>query len=177
MGEDEANYGLYEGEKDEHTDPNTDVMISDVQSTQEMLREPSPMPCIPAPVAFASELSIEEQLRYVKPVLVGILTGQYAPARAKHIGFMKGGKQRNAVTEAAWKRGEVTAQEKAKLNTCIRRWMQRRLKSQELGLIPSDPFVKVDDIVDTRTLISPKVRTGCLCIPHVVWLTVPIMFN
>ena len=115
-----------------------------------MLREPSPAPEMPVPVAFASELSVEEQFCYVKPVLEAILTGRYEPAKHKHVGFMKGGKQCNAVTAAAWKRGEVSIEEKAKLSMCIRQWMHRRQGRQELGLLAPDPFGDADNRTDTK---------------------------
>ncbi|KAI0345095.1 hypothetical protein BDW22DRAFT_1353961 [Trametopsis cervina] len=140
LGQDEHNYGLNEGEKDVETDVNSRI-IPDEEFTDELLRSSSPEPHIPAPVAFASDLSIEEQFRYTKPVLAAILTGRYTPAREKHIGFMKGGKQRNAVTMAAWKRGEVTNVEKEELSMCIVRWMRLRQKRQDAGLIPPDIFV------------------------------------
>ncbi|KAI0693328.1 hypothetical protein BC835DRAFT_1082750 [Cytidiella melzeri] len=143
LGQDGYNYELHVGERDEDTElTNHDTML-DAELTAESLRSPSPVPQIPAPVAFASELSVEEQFRYVKPVLAGILTGHFEPAKYKHVGFMKGEKQRNAVTEAAWKRGEVTSQEKEELSRCIVRWMRRRQERQRMGLIPCDPFVTV----------------------------------
>ncbi|KAI0093757.1 hypothetical protein BDY19DRAFT_989301 [Irpex rosettiformis] len=143
LGEDENNYGLHIGERDEDTDLNGHGMISNEDLTVESLRSLSPVPKAAAPLVFASELSVEEQFRYVTPVLSAILTGQYEPARQKHVGFMKGGKQRNTVIEAAWKRGEVTSQEKEELSTCIVGWMRRRQRRQDLGLLPADPFVTI----------------------------------
>ena len=119
-------------------------MFPDQDLTIESLRPCSPVPQIPAPLAFASELSVEEQFKYVTPVLSAILTGQYEPARQKHVRFMKGGKQRNAVIAAAWKRGEITIGEKEELSTCIVHWMRRRQKRQDLGLSPVDPFVSIE---------------------------------
>lgn len=135
-------------------------MASDDLDSHQSLRASSPSPQIPAPVAFASELSIEEQFQYVKPILDAILTGQYGPAKHRHVVFMKGGKQRNAVIGAAWKRGEVTIQEKEELSTCVRRWMQRRQRRQDLGVIPTDPFVRVDeDTVKTDRTKRREVRS------------------
>lgn len=141
LGEDENNYGLHIGERDQDTEMDGHDKMAVDNLVDESLRSPSPEPQVPAPLAFAASLTVEEQFRYVKPVLVGILTGQFQPAKEKHIGFMKGGKQRNAVVDSAWKRGEVTTAEKEALSTCIVRWMQRRQKRQDMGLIPQDPFI------------------------------------
>jgi hypothetical protein len=138
------------GERDQDIEAHNHLMICDEELSDESLRSLSPEPQVPAPIAFASELSVEEQFRYVKPVLVGILTGQFEPAREKHVRFMKGGKQRNTVTDAAWKRGEVTSIEKEQLSTCIVRWTRRRQRRQDTGLIPRDPCLPINLPVESH---------------------------
>lgn len=144
MGEAVDDYGINEGARDEDTDVDLlDTTFHD--ESEEKLREPSPSPAVPAPLAFAHELTIEQQFAYVKPVLVALLNGRHRPSLARHVAFMKGGRSRTRVESTAWKRGEISHQDRDALGRCIYRWMRRRTRRQELGLVPADERVIVPD--------------------------------
>ncbi len=83
---------------------------------------------------------------------------------------MKGGKQRNAVIEAAWKRGEVTSGEKEELSTCIVRWMRRRQNRQDMGFLPADPFVAIAPSAGPCDVVGETV-------PHLLFLHVDHWLN
>lgn len=142
LGEAQNDYFINEGDQDIDVD-DEDTGSLDGAPSDEVLRCPSPPPELPAPTAFAHELSVAEQLAYVKPVLAALMNGQYEPAKWRHVDFMKGGKARQTVTNSAWQRGEVSHKEKNELSDCIRRWMRRRLRRQELGAIPADAALEV----------------------------------
>lgn len=137
LGDAEDDYGMNEGARDEDTDMDLGDLAGQEES-EEQLRAPSPPPAIPAPTAFGHDLTIEEQFEYVKPVLAALLNGRHRPSLPRHIDFMKGGRARNRVTNSAWKRGELTHEDRDALSMCIQRWMRRRLRRQELGLLPPD---------------------------------------
>ena len=124
MGDSQDNYALGGSIQEDDEDPQVDLAEEGLDD--ENLRYPSPMPELPVTGVMFLQLSISEQFQYTTPVLVALLNGQYLPARKLHIGFMKGGKSRNAVASAAWKRGDVSHKDKADLSTCIRWWMRRR---------------------------------------------------
>lgn len=142
LGEAQNDYFINEGDQDIDVD-DEDTRSLDGLPSDEVLRCPSPPPELPAPTAFAHELSVAEQSAYVKPVLAALMNGQYEPAKWRHVDFMKGGKARQTVTNSAWQRGEVSHKEKNELSDCIRRWMRRRLRRQELGAIPADAALEV----------------------------------
>lgn len=144
LGDAQDDYGMNEGARDEDDESGSQAAAPD-EHMDEQLRASSPPPPLPAPTAFGHELAVFEQFDYVKPVLVALMNGQYRPALARHVGFMKGGRSRTAVTMEAWKRGEVSHRDKDELDVCIRRWIQRRLRRQELGLIPTDELVLAED--------------------------------
>ena len=144
MGDTDDDYGLHGDQADEDVDD--ELPVPEASFTAESLRAPSPVPPLPvAPIEFGNKLSISEQLAYTKPVLVALLNGEYDPSRSLHIGFMKGGKSRNQVVAAAWRRGDFSHKDKEDLTMCIRAWMTRRTKRQDLGLIPHDVQVELPD--------------------------------
>ena len=143
MGDSRDNYAL------DMEPPNSDDEdlrpLPDENLNDEKLRAQSPTPHIPILAVDFVQLTIAEQLEYVKPVLSALLNGQYLPARRLHIGFMKGGKSRTQVAASAWKRGDVSHKDKEELSTCIRRWMARRETRQALGVVPHDAQLPDDD--------------------------------
>ncbi|EKM55260.1 uncharacterized protein PHACADRAFT_255750, partial [Phanerochaete carnosa HHB-10118-sp] len=144
LGDAEDDYGLNEGNRDEDDEsaPQADPLD---EETEEQLRAPSPPPTLPAPTAFGYELTIPEQFNYVKPVLVALMNGRYEPSLARHTSFMKDGRSRRSVMLDAWKRGELSPSDKDELDVCIRRWMRKRSRRQQLGLVPADELVLVKD--------------------------------
>ena len=89
------------------------------------------------------QLEIPQQFEYTKSVLAALLSGQYIPGKGRHIQFMKGGRSREQVNESAWTRGDLSHKDKEELSTCIRRWMKRRERRQELELVPYDVQVEI----------------------------------
>lgn len=141
LGDSADNYGL---DNDPPVDDAEDLSaLSDEELDESTARSPSPAP---TGEAFSTQLPISEQFAYTKQVLVALLNGQYLPARHLHIGFMKGGKSRDKVTSAAWKRGELSHRDKEELSTCIRRWMRRRGQRQALGVLAHDVSVDAKDV-------------------------------
>ena len=113
--------------------------------SEESLRATSPVPVNPQDPADFIGLSIPEQFECTKPVLLSLVKGLYPPANDLHIGFMKGGKSRNRVASAAWKRGDLSYQDKDELAICIHRWMRRRSKRQARGLVEEDVGVEINE--------------------------------
>ena len=144
LGTAEDDYGVNDGARDEDNELDLHNVDFD-DEPEEKLRAASPTPVLPAPTAFGRELTIQEQFEYVKPVLVATLNGEHRPTLQRHIAFMKGGRSRTHVSNSAWKRGELSHDDRDGLNRCILRWMRRRQKRQELGLVPQDRQVLVQD--------------------------------
>ncbi|KAJ3552298.1 hypothetical protein NM688_g4221 [Phlebia brevispora] len=134
MGDSEDNYGLDEGAEADRTDDLR--QLPEEAISEDTLRTASPVPVLPMEAADFIALPIPEQFQYIKPVLVSLLNGLYHPANELHTDFMKGGKSRNRVVSAAWKRGDLTHQDKEELAICIRQWVRRREKREALGLVP-----------------------------------------
>lgn len=144
LGEAEDDYGLNEGARDEEEEPGFQA-DTEAEETDEQLRAASPPPTLPAPTAFAHDLTIAEQFAYTKPVLAALLNGRHAPSLPRHMGFMRGGRARRAVINGAWKRGELGPRDQDELDACVRRWMRRRFRRQQLGLVPPDERVIARD--------------------------------
>jgi hypothetical protein len=144
-------YGINEGAQDEDTE--VDLLADAFQDVPDaQLRELSPSPVLPAPIAFAHELTLMQQFEYVKPVLIALLNGRHTPSRERHVGFMKGGRTRARVESTAWRRGEVSHRDRDELSRCIYQWMRRRSRRQELGLVPADERAVVRDATFFETV-------------------------
>lgn len=74
----------------------------------------------------------------MKPILIAILQQRYLPVKLRHDLFMGSAASRKKVCDTGHEKGELRGPEVEQLNTCIRRWIQRRKQRQELGLIPPD---------------------------------------
>lgn len=119
--------------------------------SEEALRAASPVPVLPRNAEDFMNLSIPEQFEYTKPVLLSLVKGLYHPANDLHIGFMKGGKSRSRVASAAWKRGDLTYQDKEALAICIQRWLRRRSERQALDLVEADVGLQINELGETTT--------------------------
>jgi hypothetical protein len=108
---------------------------SDDEDTEEPSRAPSPEPTFPppAPIDFY-DLSIHEQLSYVKPVLRAILNDEYKPAQKRHLDFVKGGSARTRTQESAASRGTMSPDDVGKLQKCMMRWVLREERREGKNL-------------------------------------------
>ncbi|KAH7914017.1 hypothetical protein BJ138DRAFT_1144736 [Hygrophoropsis aurantiaca] len=106
------------------------------------IRGPSPVPVLPLSRPFV-DLTIHEQFGYVKPVLLAVLNGTYAPARSRHDRFIKGGAARTSLQQDAAVRGDLSPAEIKKIQTHLCEWTLRQ-----------DRFAKRMD-VDTPQIDPP----------------------
>jgi hypothetical protein len=92
----------------------------------ESSRASSPEPILPPPdpIDFI-ELSIHEQLAYVKPVLTAILNEAYKPAQRRHLDFIKGGTARARTQESAASRGTMSPDDVGTLQRSMMHWVLR----------------------------------------------------
>lgn len=119
------------------------------------MREASPTPIVPTTSKFAFQYTIPEQFEYVKPVLVAVLQQRYGPARNRHEAFMGSAASRRRVCDSNHSKGNLRALEVEELDVTLRRWVRRRQKRQELGLIPLDEpdNVSVQQSPSTRAMV------------------------
>ncbi|KAJ6531170.1 hypothetical protein B0H19DRAFT_1040567 [Mycena capillaripes] len=86
----------------------------------------SPEPRDPPPSTEEfCELSVHKQFVYTKLVLQAILRDEYAPARARHDGFIAGGKRRDQVVQNASLRGLMDPRELVEFQNCVIEWCLR----------------------------------------------------
>jgi hypothetical protein len=105
------------------------------EDTEESSRRPSPEPTFPPPNSTDFvELSIHEQLAYVKPVLTAILNDAYKPAQRRHLDFIKGGTARTKTQESAASRGTVSPDDVGTLQKCMMRWVLREERREKGNL-------------------------------------------
>ncbi|KAL6298613.1 hypothetical protein BKA93DRAFT_810481 [Sparassis latifolia] len=131
LGEDKYNYGM----DDDQASSDAGADDSDMNANEEAdLRVASPPPTIPAPEEFAYRLLLEEQLRYVKPVLLAVMDGKYEPANDRHDGFMRGAAARQKVCDTCHDRGSLSQREVEELDKLVRRWVRRRERREELDI-------------------------------------------
>ena len=141
MGDSADNYALDLPLADD--DAGDLVPLSEESLSEESLKASSPVPQLPVTAVSFIQLEIPQQFEYTKPVISALLNGQYEPAKQRHVQFMKGGRAREQVNESAWKRGDLSHKDKEELSVCIRRWMRRRERRQELELVPRDVQVEI----------------------------------
>ncbi|KAF8499921.1 hypothetical protein JB92DRAFT_2980785 [Gautieria morchelliformis] len=93
-------------------------------------RAPSPSPSnadledITDPVDFCA-LPLEKQMRYVYPFLCHVIRREYEPSYERHDIFIKGGKARQQLAQAASMRGRFSENEVKKALMLVRRTMLR----------------------------------------------------
>jgi len=105
------------------------------EDTEESSRELSPKPTFPPPNSTDFvELSIHEQLAYVKPVLTAILNDAYKPAQRRHLDFIKGGTARTKTQESAASRGTMSPDDVGVLQKCMMRWVLRQERREKGNL-------------------------------------------
>ncbi|KAI0636580.1 hypothetical protein C8Q77DRAFT_1215574 [Trametes polyzona] len=151
LGESTGNYGLdsdIDASDDENGPENFNKPFA--PEDEAALRAPSPLPTLPAPApeVFEYDMEISEEFEYVKPVLAAMIEGQYAPARARHEGFMRGAGARQKVLDAVPLRGSLSAREKEEVAYLVRSWARRRERRRELGLsidYPPDKLYPPDE--------------------------------
>jgi hypothetical protein len=85
---------------------------------------PEPINPIPSAEEF-TDLSIQQQFAFVKPVLKAILNEEYGPAKTRHDNFIRGGNARNIVTSSVGLRGEMAVREVKELGKWLRKWTLR----------------------------------------------------
>jgi hypothetical protein len=117
LGEFKSAFNDHEVEDDASASSHDDV-------TQDWKRGPSPEPVHPPPDNFA-DLPLRTQFAYVKPVLRAVLADTYAPARARHAAFMKGGNARRSVGETAGQRGQMSVEDVGEVERNVRIWVLR----------------------------------------------------
>ncbi|KAF8550465.1 hypothetical protein OG21DRAFT_1419643 [Imleria badia] len=77
----------------------------------------------PPPAGDFQDLSVRAQLAYVKPVLRAILNKEYAPTRAMHEAFMRGGSGRLSLLKSAGVRGGMDARFVKAVQKAICKWV------------------------------------------------------
>lgn len=101
---------------------------ADTEHDVQLDRGPSPTPLDPPPSTEDFEdLTIREELAYVKPILSAIMTSSYSPARERHNGYLKGGKARQRLVASAAARGAISVRDVDALDAYIRRWAMRKV--------------------------------------------------
>jgi hypothetical protein len=113
----------------------------------------------PIPADDFEDLSVRKQLAYVKPVLRAILNKEYAPAREKHEGFMKGGSARTALMKAAGVRGGMDARFVKAVQRVICKWVlgegggrSERKDVEDVGAGSGKEAEQVNGVVDGAIL-------------------------
>ncbi|KAI0362547.1 hypothetical protein OH77DRAFT_1515775 [Trametes cingulata] len=146
LGESTGNYGLdNDVDSMDEDDGAEDFNRPFAPEDEATLRAPSPLPSLPPPPPeeFEYDLSIAEQFDYVKPVLAAVLEGEYAPARERHEGFMRGAGARRKVLDSVPVRGSLSAKEKEEVAYLVRSWARRRERRREMGLSVEYPLEKL----------------------------------
>ncbi|CAA7270956.1 unnamed protein product [Cyclocybe aegerita] len=106
-------------------------------------RSPSPIPLEPPPsLQEFIKLPIRAQFVYTRPVLQAILNKEYQPVVNKHDMFMRGGKERQNVLEAAALRGKMDPKDVEYLQEYVREWC---LREHDAGRPPT----AIADLVST----------------------------
>lgn len=149
---------------------NPDSVEDEDAQTADVTRSPSPIPLSSLSSGFGN-LSIREQLGYMKPVLLAILNDKYAPAKDRHDDFMKGGKARAGLGGSAGLRGMIPPGDIEKLQKHLCDWCLRdemrafNNTTEEEDLVkpeaerpqPLDDIDKADVLIaDSGTLILPS---------------------
>lgn len=117
-------------------------------------RLPSPPPSdtdledIPNPDAFRA-LPLKRQMRYVYPFLCRVIRREYEPAFRRHDVFMKGGKAREGLGQAASMRGQFSENKMKKVSLLVRRTMLRNERWAER-------VQDEDEVYGKRIVISPR---------------------
>ncbi|KAJ3502595.1 hypothetical protein NLJ89_g8812 [Agrocybe chaxingu] len=112
-------------------------------------RSPSPTPLDPPPSPQGfTELPIRTQFVYTKPVLQAILNKEYQPVVRKHDMFMRGGKERQNVLEAAALRGKMDPKDVEFLQEYVRQWC---LRDHDAG----GPSVPMTDLISIGNPAAP----------------------
>ena len=128
-----------------------DTDDDDDQDTYESLHALSPEPVFPPPDPTEfSDLSIHQQLSYVKPVLTAILNDTYKPVQSRHHDYVKGGTARMRTQESAASRGTMSPEDLGTLQRCMMRWVLReeRVVGENLykGLEENGPWQDVEGV-------------------------------